>query len=229
MALDKTKTNPQLGLEIHKLLLEKGVETPTIDVGANAALSDDAKIETVRASFENIMTVLNLDLTDDSLQDTPLRVAKMLIRETMWGLDPKNFPKCTTVENKMGYDEMVVEKNVTVQSVCEHHWATIDGYATVAYIPGNKILGLSKIPRVIDYFARRPQIQERLTEQVFYALAYILETDNIAVAVHANHYCVRSRGIQDQNSSTVTSKLGGLFKTDPSTRAEFMSLLPKLQ
>ena len=138
-------------------------------------------------------------------------------------MDYSIFPKCTTVDNKMQYDEMVVEKDVTVHSVCEHHWQTIDGYATIAYIPDKKILGLSKFPRIVDFFSKRPQIQERLTEQIFYALECILETSNIAVAINADHYCVKSRGIRDQNSNTITSKLGGVFKTDPSAKAEFMA------
>ena len=167
--------------------------------------------------------MLNLDLSDDSLKETPRRFAKMLVYETMWGLDYNNFPKCTTVENRMLYDEMVTVKDITVHSVCEHHFQNFDGYATIAYIPHNKILGLSKFPRIVDFFSRRPQIQERLTEQIFYALNYILETDNIAVAINAEHSCVRNRGIRDQNSSTITSRLGGVFKENPSAKAEFMA------
>jgi GTP cyclohydrolase I len=169
------------------------------------------------------MKMLNLDLSDDSLKNTPERVAKMFVNETMSGLDYNDFPKCTTVNNKMQYDEMVTVKDITVHSVCEHHWAQIDGYATIAYIPNDKILGLSKFPRIVDFFSRRPQIQERLTEQIFYSLQHILETDNIAVAINADHYCVKSRGIRDQNSSTITSKLGGVFKENPSAKAEFMA------
>jgi GTP cyclohydrolase I len=125
----------------------------------------------------------------------------------------------------MKYDEMVVERNVNVQSNCEHHFVVIDGVATVGYIPKQKVLGLSKINRIVEYFSKRPQIQERLTEQVYYALQYILETDNIAIVIHAQHYCVKSRGVEDVGSSTVTSKLGGVFKTDPNVRTEFMRLV----
>jgi GTP cyclohydrolase I len=125
----------------------------------------------------------------------------------------------------MRYDEMVIERNINVQSNCEHHFVIIDGLATVAYIPKDKVLGLSKINRIVEYFSKRPQIQERLTEQVYYALQYILDTENVAVVINAQHYCVKSRGVEDTGSSTMTSKLGGCFKTDPMVRAEFMSLV----
>jgi GTP cyclohydrolase I len=173
------------------------------------------------------MKYLGLDLTDDSLIDTPKRVAKMYVNEIFWGLDYDAFPKCTTVDNKMKYDEMVVERGINVQSNCEHHFVVIDGKATVGYIPNQKVLGLSKINRIVEYFSKRPQIQERLTEQVYFALQYILETDNIAVVIDAQHYCVKSRGVEDVGSSTVTSKLGGVFKSDPAVRTEFMNIVNK--
>jgi GTP cyclohydrolase I len=171
------------------------------------------------------MEKLGLDLKDDSLIETPKRVAKMYVNEVFWGLDYDAFPKCTAVDNKMKYDEMVVERNINVQSNCEHHFVVIDGVATVGYIPKQKVLGLSKINRVVEYFSKRPQIQERLTEQIYHALQYILETDDIGVVVHAQHFCVRSRGVEDVGSSTVTSKLGGCFKNEPAVRAEFMRLV----
>jgi GTP cyclohydrolase I len=171
------------------------------------------------------MRVMGLDLSDDSLVDTPKRVAKMYVNEIFWGLDYEAFPKCTTVDNKMKYDEMVIERNVNVQSNCEHHFVVIDGLATVGYIPKQKVLGLSKINRIVEYFSKRPQIQERLTEQIYHALQFILDTDNIAVVIDAQHYCVKSRGVEDVGSSTVTSKLGGCFKTEPSVRAEFMNIV----
>jgi GTP cyclohydrolase I len=146
----------------------------------------------------------------------------MYVDEIFFGLDWRNFPKCTTVENKMGYSSMVIERNINVQSNCEHHFVIIDGRAHVAYIPKKKVLGLSKINRIVEYFSKRPQIQERLTEQIFYALSYILETEDIAVLIHAKHYCVKSRGVEDVNSDTVTSKLGGVFLTNSATRSEFM-------
>jgi GTP cyclohydrolase I len=220
MSYNKTKTDPELGQKIHEHLVKMGVETPTKD----SALDRKEKIEVIEAHFNGIMRALGLDLEDDSLMDTPKRVAKMYVNEIFWGLDYDAFPKCTTVANKMKYDEMVVERNVNVQSNCEHHFVIIDGLATVAYVPNEKVLGLSKINRIVEYFAKRPQIQERLTEQVFHALCYILETDNVAVMIDAQHYCVKSRGVEDTGSSTVTTKLGGGFKTDPAARAEFLSI-----
>lgn len=221
MAFNKSKCDPVLGLAIHEHLVACGVETPT----SNNSTSDVDKISIIESKFRDIMEVLGLDLTDDSLIDTPKRVAKMYVNEIFWGLDYKAFPKCTTVDNKMKYDEMVIERNVNVQSNCEHHFVVIDGVATVAYIPNKKVLGLSKINRVVEYFAKRPQIQERLTEQIFHALTYILDTQNVAVVVDAQHYCVKSRGIEDVGSSTVTSKLGGVFKADPAVRSEFMNIV----
>jgi len=170
------------------------------------------------------MNTLGLDLTDDSLIDTPKRVAKMYVNEIFWGMDYKAFPKCTAVSNKMEYDEMVVERGINVQSNCEHHFVVIDGVATVGYIPSRKVLGLSKMNRIVEYFSKRPQIQERLTEQIYHALSYILDTDHIAVLIDAQHFCVKSRGVEDVGSSTVTSKLGGVFRKDPMVRAEFMAL-----
>ena len=220
MSYNKTKTDPELGQKIHEHLIKMGVETPTVEND----LDRKEKIEVIEAHFQGIMRALGLDLKDDSLMDTPKRVAKMYVNEIFWGLDYDAFPKCTTVANKMGYDEMVIERNVNVQSNCEHHFVIIDGLATVAYVPNEKVLGLSKINRIVEYFSKRPQIQERLTEQVFHALCYILETENVAVMIHARHYCVRSRGVEDTGSTTITSKLGGGFKTDPSARAEFLRL-----
>jgi GTP cyclohydrolase I len=221
MSFNKQKCDPELGKRIHEHLVKCGVETPTVE--NNISRSD--KIDVITQKFTDIMNVMGLDLSDDSLNETPKRVARMYINEIFWGLDYDAFPKCTTVDNKMKYDEMVIERNVNVQSNCEHHFVVIDGKATVAYIPNQKVLGLSKINRIVEYFSKRPQIQERLTEQVFYALQYILETDNVAVVIDASHYCVKSRGIEDTGSSTVTSKLGGCFKADSSVRAEFMRMV----
>ena len=222
MSYNKTKTDPVLGKQVHDHLVKAGVETPVIDNG----LSRTEKIDKIEGHFDHIMDTLGLDLSDDSLTDTPKRVAKMYVNEIFWGLDYDAFPKCTTVNNKMHYDEMVVERNINVQSNCEHHFVVIDGLATVAYIPNERVLGLSKINRIFEYFSKRPQIQERLTEQIYYALQYILGTDNIAVLIDAQHYCVKSRGVEDVGSSTITSKLGGGFrdKDDPGLRAEFLSI-----
>lgn len=221
MSYNKTKCDPELGLRVHEHLVKMGVETPTLP----NSLDRKDKIDRIEEHFSAIMKYLGLDLSDDSLIDTPKRVAKMYVNEIFWGLDYEAFPKCTTVDNKMKYDEMVVERNVNVQSNCEHHFVVIDGVATVGYIPNQRVLGLSKINRVVEYFSKRPQIQERLTEQVYHALQYILETDNVAVVVDAQHYCVKSRGVEDVGSSTVTSKLGGVFKTDPAVRSEFMNIV----
>jgi GTP cyclohydrolase IA len=225
MSFQKTKVDPELGQKVHEHLVKCGVETPTNAV--SLAKDNREKINLIQHHFTEIWKTMGLDLTDDSLMETPNRMAKMWVLETMWGLLPENFPKCTAVENKMGYDEMVVERNVNVQSQCEHHGVVIDGLAAVAYIPNKTVLGLSKINRVVEYFSKRPPIQERLTEQIYHALQYILETDNIAVVIEATHYCVRSRGVEDVGSSTVTSKLGGVFKTDPAVRSEFMNIVNK--
>lgn len=225
MSYNKTKCDPELGQKVHQHLISCGVETPTFQ----HSMDRKDKIAEIEKSFSHIMQVLGLDLDDDSLCDTPKRVAKMYVNEIFWGLDYEAFPKCTTVDNKMKYDEMVIERNVNVQSNCEHHFVVIDGLATVAYIPKEKVLGLSKINRIVEYFSKRPQIQERLTEQIYHALQYILETDNIAVVIDAQHYCVKSRGVEDTGSSTVTSKLGGCFKTDDRVRAEFMSIVNACQ
>ena len=223
MAFNKTKTDPELGLKIHEHLVKCGVETPVVDNG----LSRTEKIDLIEENFVEVMKTLGLDLRDDSLVDTPKRVAKMYVNEIFWGLDYEAFPKCTAVENKMEYSSMVIERNINVQSNCEHHFVVIDGLGTVAYIPNKKVLGLSQLNRIVEYFSKRPQIQERLTEQVYYALQYILNTDDIAVLVEAQHYCVKSRGVEDVGSSTITSKLGGAFFEDARLRAEFMQLANK--
>jgi len=220
MSYNKTKTDPELGRKVHEYLMSVGVETPTVENN----LERKEKISIIEGHMAKIMQTLGLDLSDDSLAETPTRWAKMAVNEIFWGLDWEAFPKCTTVDNKMHYNEMVIERNINVQSNCEHHLVVIDGLATVAYVPKQKVLGLSKINRIVEYFAKRPQIQERLTEQVFHTLCYILDTEDVAVLVHARHYCVRSRGVEDTGSTTITSRLGGGFKTDPAARAEFMRL-----
>ena len=221
MSYDKTKTDPVLGQKVHEYLVSVGVETPVIDNG----LSRKEKIEKIEDSFDQIVLTLGLDLKDDSLIDTPKRVAKMYVNEIFWGLDYAAFPKVTVVDNKMKYNEMVVEKGISVQSYCEHHLVNIDGLATVAYVPNNKVLGLSKMNRVVEYFSRRPQIQERLTEQIYHALSFILETENVALTIDAKHFCVKSRGVENTECSTITSRLGGNFKAHPEVRAEFLALL----
>ena len=223
MSYAEGKCSPELGRKIAEHLRSVGVQTPMIDNG----LDTEQKIALIEDRMKDVMTALGLDLTDDSLIETPKRVAKMFVKELYWGLDAEKFPKCTTVENKMGYDEMVIERNIGVMSDCEHHLRTIVGKAHVAYIPKDKVLGLSKLNRIVDYFARRPQIQERLAEQVYHALEYILGTNDVAVVIEAEHYCVKQRGIQDHDSFTITSKLGGCFRDDPTVRSEFMNLIRK--
>jgi len=220
MSYNKTKTDPELGLKVHEHLVKMGVETPMV----SNTLDRKDKINIIESHMARIMETLGLDLTDDSLIETPKRWAKMAVNEIFWGLDYEAFPKCTTVDNKMKYNEMVCERNVNVQSNCEHHLVVIDGLATVAYVPKDKVLGLSKINRIVEYFSKRPQIQERLTEQIFHTLQFILDTEDVAVMIDAQHYCVKSRGVEDTGSSTVTSRLGGGFKTDSAARAEFYQI-----
>lgn len=217
------KCDPILGEKIKKHLEELGIETPMKDWYHN--MTDDQKIDIISKSMNDIMKVLGYDVTDDSLVGTPDRVAKMWVKELMWGLDKNKFPKVTTIENKMNYDEMLVEKDITIKSVCEHHFVTIIGKAHVAYIPNKKIIGLSKINRICNYFARRGQVQERLTVQILEALKYILETENVAVVLNCEHFCVITRGIEDTSSKTVTSALGGVFRSDYKVRSEFMELI----
>ena len=172
--------------------------------------------------MREILTLLELDLTDDSLEETPHRIAKMYVDEIFSGLDYSNFPKITVIENKMDMSEMVRVKGITVTSTCEHHLVTIDGLATVAYIPRGKIIGLSKINRIVRFFAQRPQVQERMTQQILVALQTLLESDDVAVTIDATHYCVKSRGVMDATSETTTTALGGIFKSNPATRHEFL-------
>ena len=185
-------------------------------------LSRDEKYSLVKSSMTDIVTTLGLDLRDDSLTETPHRIAKMYVDELFGGLDYSNFPKISVIDNKMGVEEMVKVDNISVISTCEHHFVTIDGASRVAYIPNNKIIGLSKINRIVRFFAQRPQVQERLTQQILVALQTLLETDDVAVTIDATHYCVKSRGVMDTNSSTQTTALGGQFKEDHRTRAEFL-------
>ena len=172
------------------------------------------------------METLGLDLSDDSLEDTPRRVAKMYVNEIFYGLDYSNFPKCTKIENKMGRTgSFVLEKNINVQSNCEHHFVVIDGFCHIAYIPNKTVLGISKLNRIVQFFAKRPQVQERLTEQIRATVQFVAQTEDVAVYVDAQHFCVKSRGIEDQNSRTVTLSVGGVFADDGSeTRREFLNL-----
>ena len=221
MAYNKTKTDSELGQRVHEHLVKMGVETPVKENG----LTRTDKIDEISRHMKYIMKTLGLDLEDDSLMDTPNRVAKMYVNEIFWGLDYNAFPKCTAVDNKMKYENMIVETNIAVQSNCEHHFVVIDGLATVAYLPDKKLLGLSKLNRIVQFFAKRPQVQERLTEQIRATIQFVAETKDVAVYIDARHWCVKSRGIQDQTSSTVTLSVGGVFAEDNSeTRREFLNL-----
>lgn len=187
-------------------------------------LSDEEKIERIEAKFRDIMNVMGLDLSDDSLNGTPKRVAKMFIQEIFAGLNPENKPKISVFENKFAYAEMLVEKNINLNSTCEHHFLPIVGKAHVAYISSGEVIGLSKINRIVDYYARRPQVQERLTVQISNELKEVLNTDDVAVVIDAKHMCVSSRGIQDESSSTLTAEYSGKFK-DKAVREEFLRYL----
>jgi len=186
--------------------------------------SDAEKIKNIAHHFEMIMNEMGLDLTDDSLSGTPYRVAKMYVKELFYGLNPENKPKLSTFENKYGYKKMLIEQNITIDSACEHHFLPIIGHANVAYIPKDKVIGLSKINRLVDYYARRPQVQERLVLQILKDLQDILETEDVIVSVTAKHLCVSSRGIKDQSSFTTTLEYGGCF-SESATRNEFLKVI----
>lgn len=185
-------------------------------------LTDEQKIQKISEHFTEIMDILGLDLSNDSLKNTPRRIAKMYVNEVFSGLNPQHFPAVTVIENEMHYDQMVSIQDIQVMSVCEHHFQTIDGYATVAYIPNKRVIGLSKINRIVRFFSRRPQVQERLTKQIADCLQYVLDTEHVAVHINAKHYCVMARGVSDAHSSTTTSDLRGHFKERSETRNEFL-------
>ncbi|MBK8601408.1 MAG: GTP cyclohydrolase I FolE [Flavobacterium sp.] len=187
-------------------------------------LSDEDKIEAIKKDVENILFTLGMDLTDDSIKGTPNRVAKMFVKEIFGGLNPSKKPSSSTFENQYKYGEMLVEKNITLYSTCEHHLLPIIGRAHVAYISSGKVIGLSKMNRIVDYFAKRPQVQERLTMQIVEELQKVLKTDDVACVIDAKHLCVNSRGIRDIESSTVTAEYGGQFKNE-SKRQEFLEYI----
>ncbi|HBN02438.1 MAG TPA: GTP cyclohydrolase I FolE [Bacteroidetes bacterium] len=187
-------------------------------------MSDDDKIAKIKEHFTAIMETLGLDLTDDSLSQTPKRVAKMYVKEIFSGLNPANKPSVTLFENKYGYNQMLVEKNISLYSMCEHHFVPIIGKAHVAYIANGKVIGLSKIHRIVKYYAKRPQVQERLTKQITEALKATLGIEDVAVAIDARHMCVECRGVEDVTSSTITSALSGQFLNEP-TRSEFLRFI----
>jgi GTP cyclohydrolase I len=189
------------------------------------ALSEDEKIEKIQEHVAAILDILGMDLTDDSLKGTPKRVAKAYVKEIFGGLNPDRRPSASTFENKYEYGEMLVEKNITLYSTCEHHLLPIIGKAHIAYISNGNVVGLSKMNRIVEYYAKRPQVQERLTLQVIEELQRILKTENVACIIDAKHLCVNSRGIRDVASSTVTAEYGGVFKTNERLRKEFLSYI----
>ena len=187
-------------------------------------ISDEEKIRLIKKDVENILSTLGIDLTDDSLKGTPNRVAKMFVNELFGGLNPIKKPKASTFENNYKYGEMLVEKNITLYSTCEHHLLPIIGRAHVAYISNGRVIGLSKMNRIVEYYAKRPQVQERLTMQIVQELQIALGTEDVACVIDAKHLCVNSRGIKDIQSSTVTSEFGGKFKTEQARR-EFLNYI----
>lgn len=204
---------------VRTALIEQGLETPMKDNG----LTDEEKRSKIHRAMTDVMDVLGLDLDDDSLCDTPRRIAKMYVDEIFSGLDYRKFPKITQIENKMKIEQPVQVSGVSLTSTCEHHFVTIDGTASVSYIPKQTVIGLSKINRLVAFFAQRPQVQERLTQQIMVALQALTGTEDVAVTINATHYCVKARGIRDSNSYTKTSSLGGVFSRDPDMRKEFFA------
>jgi GTP cyclohydrolase I len=190
------------------------------------AIDDETKIELIEKHFGAIMNILGLDMTDDSLKDTPKRVAKMYVKEIFSGLNPANKPDITLFDNKYSYRQMLIERNIAVKTNCEHHFVPIIGKAHVGYISNGKVIGLSKLNRLVQYCSRRPQVQERLTIQIADEIEKALGTENVAVMIDAYHHCVSSRGVQDPDSSTVTTEFRGKF-TEPETRSEFLNLAVK--
>ena len=218
METKMTKISDEAAM-VREELISRGLESPIKDTGR----TPEERYERIRSLMTDVVSELGLDLEDDSIAETPHRIAKMYVHEIFSGLDYTQFPKLSLIENKMGADEMVKVRDIDLTSTCEHHFITIDGTAKVAYIPGKKIIGLSKINRIVRFFAQRPQVQERLTRQILVALQVLLNTENVAVSIDATHYCVKSRGVKDANSRTSTTALGGIFKENIHTRAEFLS------
>jgi GTP cyclohydrolase I len=202
--------------------LNSTIQSPTVPNAFD--MTDEDKIAKIAKHFRAIMETLGLDLSDDSLKETPKRVAKMYVSEIFSGLNPKNKPEVTLFKNNYGYNQMLVEKNISVYSMCEHHFVPIIGRAHVAYIANGKVIGLSKIHRIVKYFSQRPQVQERLTRQIMENLKQTLNIDDVAVVIDARHMCVECRGVEDVTSNTITSAISGQFQKD-STRSEFMRFI----
>lgn len=215
-------SNEELYDEIGDNHIASSHDTPLRNDAFN--LSDDEKIERIKKDVESILNTLGMDLTDDSLKGTPNRVAKMFVKEMFGGLNPSKKPSSSTFDNKYKYNEMLVEKNIVVYSTCEHHLLPIVGRAHIAYISNGTVVGLSKMNRIVDYYAKRPQVQERLTIQIVRELQKVLNTEDVACVVDAKHLCVNSRGIKDIESSTVTAEFGGKFQNE-NTRKEFLEYI----
>ena len=213
----------QDAISVRDALIAKGIETPMIDLNQ----CKEARRLGIAKHMHEVMKLIGLDLRDDSLEETPNRLAKMFIDEIFSGMDYANFPKMTKIKNQMKVSEMVQVNDITLTSTCEHHFVTIDGKVCVAYYPKDWVIGLSKINRIVSFFAQRPQVQERLTEQLLTAFQTILETDDVAVYIKATHVCVKARGLRDTNSYTITSAYGGVFLKDRDTRKEFLATIQK--
>lgn len=220
MAKDITKTDMQLGEKIKRHLIKCGVETPMDN--SLKKYSNKVAINKIAKHFEGIMQILQLDLSNDSLKGTPMRMGKMYVNEIFYGLDYSNFPKITMT--KCEDNNMVIERNINVASNCEHHLVVVSGKAHIGYIPNEKNIGLSKLNRIVEFFSKRPTIQERLVKQIKCTLQYLLGTDNVAVVIGAEHHCVKSRGVEDEQSDTITASLGGIFMKDE-VKKEFYTLL----
>lgn len=205
-------------LLVHDTLLVQGLENPIIALN----MDNKARKSKIEDHVMSVIYLLNLDVKDDNLLNTPKRIANMYVEEIFSGLDYLNFPKITIIENSMYIEEMIVIRNINIISTCEHHFIVFNGKATVSYIPKKYMIGLSKINRIVQFFSKRPQLQERLTQQIFVALQTLLSTNDVAVFIDAVHYCVKARGIHDVTSTTATIALGGVFKSDVNFRKEFL-------
>ncbi|VFP88385.1 GTP cyclohydrolase I FolE [Candidatus Erwinia haradaeae] len=207
---------------IHQALVALGLEAPLQESSSN--INHHTRKELITHYVTKILEAMRLDTQNNSLMDTPKRIANMYMDEVFSGLNYSNFPKITLIKNNINMDEIVTTRNIAFTSICEHHFMIIDGHATVSYIPKDTVIGLSKINRIVHFFSSRPQLQERLIQQIMVALQILLNTCNVAVSIQAIHYCVKARGIRDKTSVTTTTSLGGLFKSNQQTRQEFLQL-----
>ena len=220
MSHPEHKCDPVLGEQVHANLLKLGIETPVLS-GHLIKNNPTLAVEAISTNITAIMSILGLDLKDDSLCDTPNRVAKMYVNEIFWGLNYNKFPKCTAVENKMKYNgSYVLERGISVLSTCEHHFQNIVGTACVAYVPNKHVLGLSKLNRIVEFFSKRPQVQERLTQQIMETIKYVAKTEDVAVYIKAQHFCVKARGIQDGNCDTITFAGSGVFGDNVNVKSD---------